>query len=405
MRDWRTRALRHASIAAGYLAVSAALGFGLAWLVPGLSEVVPGWALALLLLVPAAGTHAARAGRERERRMARQLEVMAREVAANRVEVDGLREELAHLRDEVDEFPDPDAIVAELKVLQGLLEQLPGKGRPDAAAAARRAAAPVPVATEARDVAMVVDSDDELLDILERALREDRVELYLQPIVSLPQRKRLYYECFSRVRGEDGRVVTPERYIRVAEQAGLVSTIDNMLLFKCVQMVRRARKDHINVGFFYNISSASLTDIDFFTDFIDFMAANRHLAESLMFEFDQATVADAAYEVEVNLQRLADIGYRFSVDQVRDLALDLPRLAAQGFKFVKVEAHLLHEMARGDDPRLDMRAFKAALDRCAMDLIVEKIETDDMLKDLLDLRIDFGQGYLFGEPRRGVETD
>ena len=56
-------------------------------------------------------------------------------------------------------------------------------------------------------------------------------------------------------------------------------------------------------------------------------------------------------------------------------------------------------MARGDDPILDMRAFKGALDRHAMDLIVEKIESEDMLLDLLDLRVDFCQGYLFGEPR------
>ena len=66
---------------------------------------------------------------------------------------------------------------------------------------------------------------------------------------------------------------------------------------------------------------------------------------------------------------------------------------------MKVNAHLLHEMARGDDPILDMRSFKGALDRHAMDLIVEKIESEEMLLDLLELKVDFGQGYLFGEPR------
>ena len=63
-------------------------------------------------------------------------------------------------------------------------------------------------------------------------------------------------------------------------------------------------------------------------------------------------------------------------------------------KFIKIDAHLLHEMARGDAPNLNMRALKGALDRVAMDLIVEKIENEEMLKDLLDLQIDFGQGYL-----------
>jgi cyclic-di-GMP phosphodiesterase TipF (flagellum assembly factor) len=139
-------------------------------------------------------------------------------------------------------------------------------------------------------------------------------------------------------------MVTPEQYMAVAEEAGLVAAIDNLLLFRYIQLVRRARRDH--------------------------------------------------------MKRLAGCGFRFSLDRVVDLNLDLPRLAAQGFKFIKINAHLLHEMARGEDPELDMRRLKGALDRVAMDLIVEKIETEDMLLDLLDLNIDYGQGYYLGEPRR-----
>ena len=49
--------------------------------------------------------------------------------------------------------------------------------------------------------------------------------------------------------------------------------------------------------------------------------------------------------------------------------------------------------------QLNMKALKGALDREAMDLIVEKIENEEMLLDLLDLKIDYGQGYLFGAPK------
>jgi cyclic-di-GMP phosphodiesterase TipF (flagellum assembly factor) len=52
-----------------------------------------------------------------------------------------------------------------------------------------------------------------------------------------------------------------------------------------------------------------------------------------------------------------------------------------------------------------MRALKGALDRVAMDLIVEKIENEEMLKDLLDLQIDFGQGYLFGAPKSATAAN
>jgi cyclic-di-GMP phosphodiesterase, flagellum assembly factor TipF len=50
-----------------------------------------------------------------------------------------------------------------------------------------------------------------------------------------------------------------------------------------------------------------------------------------------------------------------------------------------------------------MRAFKHALDEQAIDLIVEKIESEQSLLEILDLPVDFGQGYLFGEPRAAKE--
>ena len=46
-----------------------------------------------------------------------------------------------------------------------------------------------------------------------------------------------------------------------------------------------------------------------------------------------------------------------------------------------------------------IQALKRRLDGAGIDLIVEKIETEQMLVELLDYNIDFGQGYLFGEPR------
>jgi EAL domain-containing protein (putative c-di-GMP-specific phosphodiesterase class I) len=50
------------------------------------------------------------------------------------------------------------------------------------------------------------------------ALDEDRVEVFVQPIVSLPQRKRRFFECFSRVRTNDGKIIVPEQYLEVAER-------------------------------------------------------------------------------------------------------------------------------------------------------------------------------------------
>ena len=248
-------------------------------------------------------------------------------------------------------------------------------------------------------------SDNEILKFLEKAVREDHIELYLQPIVRLPQRSQVFFECFSRIMDDKNNVIRPEQYLPVANSAGLAAAVDNLLLFKCVQLVRRTRRDNPEIIFFCNISKSTLIDIDFFTDFIDFMADNRNLTSSLVFEFSQETILDKNYDIQSALERLSKLGFRVSLDQIHQLNLDLPKLASKGFKFIKIDAHLLHEMARGDTPNLNMRALKGALDRVAMDLIIEKIENEEMLKDLLDLQIDFGQGYLFGAPKAATVSN
>ncbi|MEO6380254.1 MAG: EAL domain-containing protein, partial [Caulobacteraceae bacterium] len=127
-----------------------------------------------------------------------------------------------------------------------------------------------------------------LLETVREALAQNRVDLYLQPVVTLPQRRTQFYESFSRLRDETGRILMPAEYLAVAEPEGLVSAIDNLLLFRCVQIVRRLAKNDRKVGIFCNISLASLSDEAFFPQFLDFLAKNKDLAGALIFELGQA---------------------------------------------------------------------------------------------------------------------
>ena len=335
------------------------------------------------------------------------LKALDRELVETRVELDTAQDKLNN------NLENP-KIASELKMLRSLMKQFTDKINDNLGTKDPVSQLPI---TEQNEINQTQEdqlitrepildySDNEILKFLEKAVREDHIELYLQPIVRLPQRSQVFFECFSRIMDDKNNVIRPEQYLPVANSAGLVAAVDNLLLFKCVQLVRRTRRDNPEIIFFCNISKSTLIDIDFFTDFIDFMADNRNLTSSLVFEFSQETILDKNYDIQNGLERLSKLGFRLSLDQIHQLNLDLPKLASKGFKFIKIDAHLLHEMARGDTPNLNMRALKGALDRVAMDLIVEKIENEEMLKDLLDLQIDFGQGYLFGAPKAATASN
>ena len=252
-----------------------------------------------------------------------------------------------------------------------------------------------------------VKQSDALLETVRAALTDNRVDLYLQPIVNLPQRKTVFYESFSRLRDETGRVLMPAEYLTVAEPGGLITAIDNLLLFRCVQIVRRLAKQSRRIGIFCNVSMASLGDETFFPQFLELLTANRDLAGALIFEIGQQAF-DARGSVEArNMGKLADIGFRFSVDKVTNLDLDFQDLARSDVKFLKLDAQtLIDELIEVDD-RLVLRAlpdlaaedFAALTRRYGVEVIVEKIESERQVVDVLELDIAFGQGHLFGEPR------
>ena len=246
-----------------------------------------------------------------------------------------------------------------------------------------------------------------LLDTVKDALAGNRVDLYLQPVVSLPQRRTVFYESFSRLRDETGRVMMPAEYLAVAEPEGLVTSIDNLLLFRCVQIVRRLAKTDKKIGIFCNISTSSLADESFFPQFLDLLAANRDLAGALIFELGQAAF-DARGAVEArNMGKLADLGFRFSLDKVVDLDLDFQDLARSDVKFLKIGAQfLLGQLMDTDEglvlksmPDLAAQDFASLTRRYGVEIIAEKVEEERQIVDILELDIAYGQGHLFGEPR------
>jgi cyclic-di-GMP phosphodiesterase TipF (flagellum assembly factor) len=240
---------------------------------------------------------------------------------------------------------------------------------------------------------------DAIVELIGKAVDANRIDLYLQPIVTLPQRKVRYYEALSRLRTEDGDVITAGDFIEYAESVGMMPKIDNLLLFRCVQVTRRLQLKSRDVGLFCNVSASTLSDPTFFRQFLDFMDANRALANALMFEFTQGAYRAFGPIEHESLAALSELGFRFSMDHVNDLRLEPKELADRAFRFLKVPAKLLLNPAATAQSDIHPGDLADLLARSGVDLIAERIESESMVVDLLDFDVRFGQGFLFSPPR------
>ena len=242
-------------------------------------------------------------------------------------------------------------------------------------------------------------SREAILDVIGKAVDANRIDLYLQPIVTLPQRKVRYYEALSRLRTEEGDIITAADFIEYAESVGMMPKIDNLLLFRCVQVTRRLQLKSRDVGLFCNISATTLCEPAYFRQFLDFMAANRALNNALMFEFTQNAYRNFGPIEHESLAALSELGFRFSMDHVTDLRMEPKELADRSFRFLKVPAKLLLNPVASAQSDIHPSDLADLLARSGVDLIAERIETEHMVVDLLDFDVRFGQGFLFSAPR------
>ncbi len=273
----------------------------------------------------------------------------------------------------------------------------PEQAAPAARSAPVTSAKPAPAAMTV-EAASRSRSQPQLLAAVKNAVEESRLDIYLQPMVTLPQRKVRFYEAVTRLR-DDNQILTADDFIATAEAGGLIGKIDHMVMLRCIQVLRRLMVRNKDVGVFCNVSAATLGNPANFAQCLDFLEANRALAPSFVLEFKQATFRKLGpIEIE-NLAALSQRGYRFSIDHVTDLRIEPRDLADRGVRFIKVPAALLLDPKQSSTSDIHPSDLSDLLGRFGIDLIAEKIEGERAVVDLLDYDVRFGQGFLFAPPR------
>ncbi len=255
--------------------------------------------------------------------------------------------------------------------------------------------APVAAAPQAAPAA----SSTQLLVAVRNAIEANRIDLFLQPMVTLPQRKVRFYEAVSRLRDDKDQLLTANEFVGAAENAGLMGQIDHTVILRCVQVLRRLMVRSKDVGVFCNISGATLSNPSVFGQCLDFLEANRILAPSLVLEFKQSTFRHLGPVESEHLASLQRLGYGFSIDNVTDLRLDPREMADRGVKFVKVPATMLLDQKQLSSADIHAADLSDLLGRFGIDLVAERIEGERAVVDLLDYDVRFGQGFLFAPPR------
>lgn len=293
------------------------------------------------------------------------------------------------------------ALAAELEDVKQLLAQLAsridtasGRAAIGASGGAGRGDATGSAAAQSMTVAV------------QEAVEANRIDIYLQPVVTLPQRTPRFMTASCRLRDAGGRVLPPDQAMAMVAHLGLAQELDNQMLFRCVQMVRRMKRRPRKVGLFCSLSPASLADADFFAQFSEYLESEPELADFLVFELPLAALEDAGGAAARRLTHLMEMGFHLGVTTLTTPRISAEELAQAGISFVRIDAaHLIRadrEEEEGPDAELQETANRdwlsayVGLRREGILPIAVNVDGEGQVPALLDLEVGLAQGRVFG---------
>ncbi len=231
------------------------------------------------------------------------------------------------------------------------------------------------------------------------AFEDDRLELHLQPVVSLPQRKVQFYEALARLRLDDGTLLVPAEFLPVLERRGLMPDLDRKVLARSAAIARHLAARGSEALIACNLASASLAEPGFLRAVSRLVEAHPDLTGRLVLELSQRCWRTLDAERAGALAQLRDRGLVFALDRATDLRLDPLSLADRGVRFVKLPAEMLLAAEAPHGLDVELHDLAAVLSRAGIKLIAERVERAEDVPDLLDLDVPLAQGFVFSPPR------
>ncbi|MBZ0114185.1 MAG: bifunctional diguanylate cyclase/phosphodiesterase [Thermoanaerobaculia bacterium] len=237
---------------------------------------------------------------------------------------------------------------------------------------------------------------------LQNALRDDRLIIHFQPVVSLADGRTVYHEALVRITSPDGVLVPPGDFLPAAERFGLMPQVDRRVVEKSLELL--ARRPDVNL--FVNLAGGSLTD-ESLLDWLSTAIAVCELAPGrLTFEITETTALSDLGRVQRAIRKLKQLGCCFAIDDFGTGFASFGYLRSLPVDEVKIDGSYVHNIDRDPTSRALVSAMVAVAHALGKSVVAEKVDRESVAVILRELGVEYGQGWHWGvaspEPMAGT---
>ena len=241
---------------------------------------------------------------------------------------------------------------------------------------------------------------------INRALEEERFELFYQPIVPIGARRDVWphYELLLRMRDEQGDIVAPTAFIPAAERYNLMPSLDRWVISHALEtLVYRGEEGDEPYTLAINLSGTTLNDARFLDFLLDELSAVSIPAGALCFEITETAAIANLGQVVSFMRSLKARGCRFSLDDFGTGLSSLTYLKNLPVDYVKIDGQFIRNVIRDAADESVVEAIARMAKAFKIETIAERVESYEVMMRLGELGVSFAQGFFIAVPQSVAE--
>lgn len=285
-----------------------------------------------------------------------------------------------------------------LAVIDGTLAGSEVMGNADAACYAAKARGRNRVEIhreETSEIAQLI-TDTDWSTRIKDAMRDGSLQLWFQPIYSLPRQEIFFQEMLLRyVDPRSGEPVNPAVFLSAIRRFGQTTKLDRFVITKSFEAL--ASNPSLSVSI--NISGSLFGD-DTYCEFVESMLSNSGIdPRRIFFEITENELIPNLQGASGSIERLQALGCRFGLDDFGSGFSSLTYLKTLPIDFLKIDGAFVRDLPNQPFNQAVLQALKIISEKINVETVAEFVETEDELDLLKEIGITCAQGHFLARPR------
>ncbi|VEB96051.1 Cyclic di-GMP phosphodiesterase YfgF [Cedecea lapagei] len=234
-----------------------------------------------------------------------------------------------------------------------------------------------------------------LLQKIKRAIDEEAFQLYAQPIVN--SEGKGYHEILSRL-VIDGQNITPDKFIPLIAEFNLSTRFDMMVMKMLLEWLAKHPGNTQQVRFSVNLMPLTLMQKEIAQQIVARFEAYRVPASAVVIEVTEEQAFSNSETSSQNIALLREKGFKIAIDDFGTGYANYERLKKLQADIIKIDGCFVRDITSDVMDKLIVKSICKLAEAKSLTVVAEYVETEEQREILLQLGVQFLQGYLVGRP-------